>query len=789
MIRHYIKLAFRNLIRQKTYSIINIMGLALGMGCAILVIIYVKDDLNFDKSHKNINEIYRVIAETTEGSEKVFSSRNPIPIATALKDEFPEIINSTRYDAIGEFFDVKYEDKIFKDYAAVADSNFFDVLTFNFIEGNSKTALRNPHDVVLTKEMAKKYFGKKSALGKVLNIRNTDFTVAGVIDDFTFNTHIYFQYLISYSYWFEDVGMPSNIWRTPGPACTSYLLLQKGSDYKSLERKIDGVVNKYAPESTMKLSLQAFKKIHLYSSFIRNDGSNFAAGNIKDLYTFSALGIFLILIACINFMNLATARSLAKSREVGVRKVMGAHRKQLIKQFIGEALVPAVIAYIIAMLGVEFLLKGFNDLALRNLSINYLDINLLLYLLTLIVLTALISGSYPAFMLSRFHPVKVLSSFSQSGKKGSALRKVLVVLQFSISIFLIIGTIIINKQINFIKNQDLGWDQHNLVNIHVGSDFNNNWETIREELLSYPDIVDVSKDASLPVFIADPETNFEWEGKTPDQNVSLFWYVCGYEYFKTFKMEIINGRSFSRDFVSDSSNFILNEEAVKAIGLQNPVGKRFSIRSLKGEIIGVVKNFHQTSLHNKIQPLVLSMPPRGGYNLAVRIKPENVDKTVEYLTEIWQKYGPGTPIQLDFMEEWVDNLYQNEKRDRKIFNIFSMMAIFISCLGLFGLASYITEQKSKEIGIRKTLGASIGAVVVLLSKEFSKWVLLSNIIAWPAIWYFMNKWLQNFEFKIEMSWWIFVTGGIIALLIALITVSTKTFQAAIQNPVDTLRYE
>ncbi|MFC2117564.1 ABC transporter permease [Bacteroidota bacterium] len=789
MLKHYLKTAFRNLIKQKTYSIINVLGLALGMGCAILILLYVRDDLKFDKSHKNFNELYRVVAETTERGEKVNGVRNPIPIAPALQEEFPEILAVSRYDEIGTFFEVKYEEKVFNDNASVADSAFFSLFTYNFLEGNPATALSGPYDVVITKKMAEKYFGEEPALGKVLNIRETDFTVTGVVNNYNWDTHIYFDYIISYKYWFEEVGMPSNRWQTPGPGCTAYLLLNKGSDYQNLDNKMTDLVKKYDSETNIKLSLQPFSKIHLYSSYIRNDGANAIARNIKDVYLFSILGIFLIIIACINFMNLSTARSAAKSKEVGVRKVAGGTSKQLIIQFFGEAFLPILIAYIIAMLAVELLLPEFNRLILKDLKVDYLDFTLLFYLIILILFTTIVSGSYPALLLSRFKPEKVLRSYSKSGKKGASFRKILVVFQFAISVFLIIGTIVVNKQLNYVKNYNLGWNQRNLINVLVNDHLNPNWETIREELLSNPNIESVSKDASLPVFIAGPQTNYEWEGKTSDQNISIYRYECGYDYFETFQMEIIEGRSFSRNYVSDTSNFILNEEAVKVIGLQNPVGKRFSIGPIKGEIIGIVKNFHQTSLHNQIQPLAICMSQRGGYNLAIRIKPENTVKTVEFIRSIWDKYGPGTEIQMDDMEGWVENMYSKEQREKKIFNIFSVMAIFISCLGLFGMASFVAEQKSKEIGIRKTMGASITSIVIMLSVEFSKWVIIANIIAWPAAIFVMNRWLRNFEYKTSLSWWIFVLAAIIALVIALITVGFKTTKAARLNPVDAIRYD
>jgi len=765
------------------------MGLAIGLSCAILILLYIIDDLKFDHKHLNRNEIYRVIAETSERGEKVFSVRNPIPIAPTIADEFPEVIKYSRYDAIGEFFEIKYEDKVFKDYAAVADSSFFEIFTFNFIEGDPSTVLQNPYDVVLTKKTAVKYFGDNSALNKVLNIRNKDFTVVGVIENFQFNTHIFFDYIIPYRYWFDDVGMPTDRWKMPGPGSTAYLMLEKGSDSKKLQEKIVDLAAKYEPESQFKLSLQAFNKIHLHSSFIRNDGANIAARNIKDIYLFSVLGIFLIIIACINFMNLATARSYSRAREVGVRKVHGGTRKQLINQFLGEAVIHAVLAYIIAMLLVELLLPTFNKLVLKDLSVDYFDLSFLLYLIILVLITAIISGSYPAYILSRFKPEKVLRTYIKGGKKGTVLRKMLVVFQFSISILLIISITTINKQLNYINNQDLGWNQNNLVNVHIGSHFNNNWEVVREELLAYPGIESVSKDASLPVFIADPQANFSWEGKSPDDNIALYWFDCGYDYFKTFKMEIIDGRAFSQNFASDTSNFILNEEAVRAIGFDNPIGKRFSIGPIKGEIIGVVKNFHQTSLHGKIQPLVLSIPPRGGYNLAIRISDRDIAKTVEFITGIWNKYGPGTDIQLDFMDEWVDNLYLKEQREKKIFNVFSGLAIFVSCLGLFGMASFIAEQRSKEIGIRKSIGATTASIIFLLTKEFSKWVLIANVIAWPAGYFVMKHWLQEFEYKTSLSWWIFIQASILALIIANLTVAFKTAKAARQNPSDILRFE
>jgi len=788
MIKHYIRTAFRNLIKQKTYSIINIFGLALGMGCAIIILLYVRDDLIFDKIHNNSNNIYRVVAEGTENGIKINSVRNPVPVGSALLEEYPEISSISRYDIIGTFFDVKTEDKVFNDNASVADSSFFSFFTYNFIEGNPVKALTAPYNVVITKKIAEKYFGDVSAYGKVLNINDTNFTVTGVVNNYEHNTHIFFDYIISYKY-FDELGIPSKRWKRPGPSCTAYLLLNKNANYMELNDKITDLVKKYDSTTTLKLSLQPFDKIHLHSSHIRNDITNFKAKNIKEIYLFSVLGIFLIFIACINFMNLATARSVLKAKEVGVRKASGATLKQLILQFFGETFIPVIIAYIIAMLSVELFLPEFNRLFFKNLKIDYLDFTLLFYLIALILFTTIISGSYPALILSKFKPEKVLRSYSESGKKGAFFRKILVVFQFAISVFLIIGTIVANKQLNYINNYDLGWNQHNLISLVVKNHFESNWETIREEFTSNPNIESISKAAAIPVYLPEPQINFDWEGKTPDQNIALHEYVAGYDYFKTLKMEIIEGRSFSRDIISDKSNFILNEEAVRSTGLINPIGKRFSQGEIKGNIIGVVKNFHQTSLHNKILPLVLTLPNRGSYNLVLRIKPDNTDETIDFIKSIWGKYGPGTEIQIDFVEDTVKNLYSKENRERKMFNLFSVIAIFISCLGLFGMISFTAEQKSKEIGIRKTLGASVPSIVIMLSKGFSKLVLIANIIAWPAAIIIMNKWLRNFEYKTSLSWWIFVLAAIIALLIALMTAGYKSLQAARLNPVDAIRHE
>jgi ABC-type antimicrobial peptide transport system permease subunit len=569
----------------------------------------------------------------------------------------------------------------------------------------------------------------------------------------------------------------------------TFVQLQKGTSAKELNQKIAGIVKRYQPEANMGVSLQPLTDVHLRSNFLY-DEDNVRQESITSVYIFSLIALFILLIACINFMNLSTARSANRAKEIGMRKVLGADRKDIIKQFLGESIILTFISLLLALVLVYLFLPLFSNLSGKQISLAqdfFGNIKILVGLIAITLLTGIMSGSYPALFLSSFKPVKVLRGFSSVGRHIAVyLRKILVVGQFAIAIILIIATVIIYSQLDYIRNKDMGFDKENLVCFKSPFEILVKYDVVRNELLKHPNILEMSQ-GRIPGNLSTMWSNFNWEGKSPQQEVRMILCTVHYAYLKTLKMEMVEGRWFSEKFPTDPQNYVLNETAIKTMGIQSPLGKRFSFEGQEGSIIGVVKDCHLSSLHHEKKPVVynFSMFP----HIMVRIKPENVSKTINFIENQWKQIVPHIPFQYFFLDEAIDNIYKSEQQLGSLFKYFTFLAIFISSLGLLGLASHMAERRTKEIGTRKVFGASISGIVLLLSKEFVKWVIVALIVACPIVWYVMNKWLENFGYRITIEWWIFLLGGGLAMVIAVFTVSYQTIKAARANPVDSLRHE
>jgi ABC-type antimicrobial peptide transport system permease subunit len=742
----------------------------------------VQDELSYDKFHENINDLYRAVnyEQYSNGEEFRFASNTP-GLAQALKENYPEVKAVARYRRGNDNVVEYYEKRFNEEGLAFADPSFLKLFTFPLIRGNKENVLSDPYSIVITEEMANKYFGSTDPIGKELRVDNSiNFHVTGVLKNLPSNSYFNFNFLIPFNT-IKEFGYPIDGWNSF--YCGTYVLLEKNTDYKVLNSKITNLVQQYDESSIVELSIQPVTDIHLFSATFMESGN----GDIQYVYIFSLIAGFVLLTACINFMNLSTARSGKRAKEVGLRKAIGAGRRELIHQFYNESILMSVFALICALILVLCFLPLFNSISGKDLQLNlFSNVSLLLMLIGTVIFTGFISGSYPAFFLSSFQPVKVLSGKLKTGASGNLFRKVLVSFQFVLTISLIIGTVIINNQLHFIRNQKLGYDREQVLTIPLKGDLNQRTEILQSELLKNREVLNVSAVSYLPSRVRASFLVSGWEGSNPDEQFLSHLLFSDYELQKTLNFEMAEGRYFSRDFLSDTSTgIVINEAAVRVMGMESPIGKDY----MGGKILGVMKDFNFRSLHSKISPLTVIFRPGNSNFLLTKIKSNNIDETIASINETWAAIATEFPFEFDFLDDKIAAQYKADYKIEDIINSFTVLIIFIACLGLFGLASYTAEQRTKEIGIRKVLGSSIFNIVVLLTKEFSKWVLIANIIAWPVAYFGMEFWLERFAYRASVDWWIFIASGGIALLIALLTVSYQAIKAAVANPVESLRYE
>jgi putative ABC transport system permease protein len=810
MFKNYLKIAARNLLKHKAYSLINVLGLAIGMACCILILLYVRHELSYDRHHENAERIYRVAADVKFGGNDYQIAVSPSPMAEALARDFPEVVNAARFRNYGTFLIKKEGAQNFKEERVVyADNAIFEIFTIPLLAGDA--ALTAPNAVVISKSTAKKYFGNAEAVGQSLILNNTDtYKITGVFADMPDNSHFHFDFIVSLLILDES---RNNLWVSNTFA--TYILLKEGADPAALEAKFPAMLEKYmGPQVLQSLgtSLEEFYKsgnhwryylqplpdIHLHSEL----GAEFEPnGSIRYVYIFSAIAVFILLIACINFMNLATARSANRAREVGIRKVVGSYQRQLVGQFLAEAVFLSALAMALALVLVELVLPAFNNLAEKQLQTFYLGNWPLLAALIGITLTVgIVAGSYPAFVLSAFKPVSVLKGNLRAGAKSSRLRSALVVFQFAASVILIVGTLIVKNQLHYIQNKNLGFNKEQVIVLHDAQALGEKLDAFKTEVTRNPNVVSGTVSGFLPVASDRLIAGFWPEGeRSSGQNaVSMQYWEVDNGYVQTMGMEILSGRDFSESFGADSSAIILNEKAIKMFGFDDPIGKKIYTygftpgrgldRVIPYTVIGVIKDFHFSSLRENIGALGLRLGRNRAF-ISFRIKVEDVAALIAFLQNKWKEFAPDQPFAYSFLDQRFASMYRAEQRVGGIFSAFAGLAIFTACLGLFGLASFTAEQRTKEIGIRRVLGATVSNVTLLLSKDFVKLVLVANVIAWPVAWYAMNEWLKDFAYRIEIGWWVFALAGGLALLIALLTVSTQAIKAALANPVDSLRYE
>jgi len=795
MFKNYLKIAVRNIMKHRAYSFINIFGLALGMSVCILIVGYILDELSFDRYHTKADRIYRLGLNGSLAGNDLIAPISNAPTAPALCAEFSEIENTVRFGGMPQAV-VTYQNLQFtEDGVLFADNSVFDIFTFTLLRGDAKSALMTAYSVVITEDVAVKYFGDVDPVGKTLIFNNQDeYTVTGVMENVHAHSHLTFDMLCSFETYYAKNRRAMEGW-VPFNYYT-YVLLQEDADYKELEKKLPMFVEKtmgptfQAMGATLALFLQPLTRIHLHSN-LEYDTDN---SDIGYVYIFSAIAVFILFIGCINFMNLATARSVNRAKEVGIRKVLGSGRGQLIKQFMGESMMTSFVSLMSAVLLVHLAVPLFRSVTGREFSLHFSDFPWLIpgyFLLALIV--GLVAGSYPAFFLSAFKPVRILQRFS--GKTGSHhFRNILVVIQFAISIILIIGTGMITRQLVFMKNRGLGFDKEHVVVLPIrNSRIPGSLDTFKEELKRSNSVMSVAASSHVPGQAPFVESVFP-EGYPEGQSVLIRDLDADCDFIPTMGMEMIAGRNFSREFSTDSEeSIIINETAAQRLGWDDPIGKKIyvfdpNVRSAK-TIIGVFRDFHMVSLHKVIESMYINNQNDRLRLLSIRIREGNLQETLTFLEEKWKEAEPNRPFDYYFLDESFDSHYRTEEKLSTIFSYFTAFTLLVACLGLFGLASFTAEQRTKEIGIRKALGSSIVGILFLLIKEFTKWVVVANIVAWPLAYFALHRWLQHFAYRTDMSLWMFLLSGALALLIALLTVGYQAVKAAQANPVMSLRYE
>jgi putative ABC transport system permease protein len=796
MFRNYLKISIRNITKNKIHSAINILGLTVGLACCLFILVWIQDELSYDRFNKNLDNLYRVILEYPKESQSAFTSYAAPAAAEWLKNNIPEIAESARFRIVANRPQilVKYGEKqYYEEKFGFGDAELFDLFTFPFLVGNPKTALSNPNSIVLSEDMARKYFGQEDPIGKVLNVENQyDFIVTGIMSNIPHNSHLLFDSLVP----FENIEsfMPEYgkfLHRHNLHFFRTYILVHEGTSIPELKEKVSKYLSiKFdVKESMWRHHLQPVKEIHLRTRGMKD---LMKRGDIRYIYIFSFTGILVLLIACINFMNLSTARSCKRAKEVGMRKVVGAHRLNLIGQFFGEAVFSSLLALVMALIIVFASLPAFNSLTGKQIALDISNHKLTFIAFLLIALvTGLLSGSYPAVYLSSIKPVKVLKGAVGLEKGKGFLRKTMVVTQFVIAIGLIVCTLIIYNQYNYMRNINLGFDKEHIVYIKLNGNLKEKYQAVKNDLLQDAHIVNVAASSRILTNAIDWGGDFYWEGKEEkEERLSFSYSTVGYDFIETFKMEMVQGRSFSQDIPrKPNEEIIINEAAARFMNVESPVGLATNANNVKGTIIGVVKNYNFQSLHNEIRPLVLTFDPENFQFMHIRIHPDNIHDTIRHIEKICRTFEPGVPFEYHFLDEAFEILYKSEEQMSRLFNCLAVFAIFIACLGLFGLSLFIAESRFREIGIRKVLGASVPSLIELVSREFVVLVILANIIAWPVAYYVMNRWLQNFAYRTSLSAGTFLLSGFLAFIVSLITVSFQSIKAATANPVDSLRYE
>lgn len=788
MLRNHFKIAVRTLLRQKGYSLLNVAGLAVGLACAFLITIWIQDELRYDRFHESGDRLYRVMRHVYSGDEIRTSSSVTFNIARALEEAYPEVEDVTvvteRVTLVMNRGDIPI-----LEWGLYAGPHFFEMFTWNLIEGNPAEVLRDPASIVISTSLAERYFGldwRQHAIGGTISdpvYDLGDFTVTGVFEDVPTNSSLQFDFVLPIELFVRQNEWLHN-WMNSG--IRIFVRTHEGSDGAALSENITDIQNEHIEGFRSDLFLQSYVDQRLYSNF--RDGV-LVGGLIDYLRIFSVVALMIVLIASINFMNLSTARSMRRAREIGVRKAIGAGRKSLASQFLGESALLVFVAFILAVGLVLAFLPAFNGLTEKEIAIADLGGGTLLLFAGIAVLTALIAGSYPALYLSSFDPVGILrGTFRLSG--GSArLRRGLVVFQFAMSILLIVGTITVYRQIDYIHSKNLGLDRENVVSIFMHGEMPEQYDTVKEELLRRPGIAHVTSTSTVPLDVGGNTHSVLWRGKNPDAQISMNIITANFDFLDVMRIELVAGRDFDPAFGTDSVNYIINERALEVMGFESPLGERLSFWGDSGSIVGVVRDFHMASMYHEIEPTIIRLRPQQALNLYARTEPGQTSQALASLKAVYERFAPGHPFEPQFLDEHFRRMYRSETVIGTLAGVFTAIALFIACLGLFGLASFTAQQRTKEIGVRKVLGATVTGLASLLSRDFVALVLIAFVLSAPLAYVFAHEWLDSFAYRTEIGLGIFLLTGALVVLIALATVSYQSIRAALADPVRSLRYE
>lgn len=789
MIHNYFKIAFRNLLKSKTFSAINVFGLALGMACSLMIMLWIRDERAVDAFHTNKDQLYRIYMREYFSGKVQAVIWTPGPLAEELKKSVPEIEMTTPFSWTNQHtFSVG--SKIHKQAANWASSDFFKMFSYKLLQGTAEGALRDRGNIAISRKMAGAFFGTpEAAIGKAIRFDNRkEMTVSAVFEDIGANSTLQFDCLMTWDAYVDDNGWAKD-WGSTDPL--TFFKLRKDADPAKVQAKMLHLLDKTnrdggKPYKTQ-LAMQPFQEYYLNGNI---KGDKMDGGRIEYVQLFTFVAVFILLIACINFMNLATARSARRAKEVGVRKVVGAMRSMLAGQFMGEALLIAGLSAVLAVLLVALLLPAFNSLTSKQMALPWSQPSFWGVIVGLLVATGLLAGSYPALFLSSLNPVRILKGALKFDSSSVWVRQGLVVFQFGLSVILIVGMIIIYRQVGFVQSKNLGFDRENLVYFPIEGELFNKFNLLKEQLTQIPGVKQVSHMTATPASNGNGTEGITWPGSDPNDQVRFTPVGIGYDFTKTMNLKMAGGRDFSKEFPTDSSGVLVNETAVKVMGLKEPVGREINWGRSKVRIVGVLKDFHFQSLHNAIRPLIAYLgarEPQG--SVVIRIQAGKTPETLDAIERICRKLNPAVPFTYAFTDQEYARQYQSEQIVGKLAGYFAFLAIFISCLGLFGLATFTAEQRTREIGVRKVLGASVAGIVGLLSKDFLKLVLMAIVLASPVAWYIMKQWLQGFAYQIDIEWWMFALAGVVAVLIAVFTISFQSVKAAMMNPVRSLRSE
>jgi len=791
MLKNYLSVALRNIFRNKLFSLINILGLAFGMGSAMLIFLWVNDELRVNQFHERVDRIYSVMENQQYSGGKIFTfSSTPGPMAPFIKEKYPEIEKASRFTwEVNELFQVG--DKSFYEDGRYAEQDFLDMFSFSLLSGDIGTALKDKSSIVISQAMAEKFFGKEDAVGKILLMQTKhSFTVTGVLNPLPKNSSLQFQYLLPFQFFWDENKRWLDQWDNNN--IRTYVMLQRGTNVEAFGKKFKHEVKEHVEKTNVELFVYSFRETYLYGNF---ENGKQSGGRIEYVRIFFIVALFVLVIACINFMNLATAQASKRAKEVGLRKVIGAVPGQLFRQFMGESFLTVLLSAAVAIGLVLIILPGFNELTGKQLGLFLLDVRIVLIFLSVVIFTSFLAGSYPALFISEYKPVEVLKGQLKSGGAAAFFRKSLVVVQFALSIFLIISTIVVYRQMNYMENKDIGFVRENVFYVWMQGDMGSKFETVRTQLLADPSIESVSATSQLPIGIGNSTSGVAWEGKAPEEKILFTNLNVDYDFVQMMKMEMAEGRPFDRTQISDTANYIVNETAASKFGFKNGTADQdLTMWDRKGKIVGVIKDFNFGSLHSPIEPLILRMPrSQSVINqfgcLLVRAKEQQTEQALKAAEQVWKQYAEGYPYKYSFLNQDWENFYKAEGQRGKIFNALAALSIFISCLGLFGLSAFSAERRTKELGIRKVLGASVTGLVGLMGKEFALLVLIAAIVGCPLGWYVMNAWLANYAFHVEVGWISLLVASLACMAVSLITVAYHSLKVSAANPAHSLRYE